>query len=397
LIYSLILGSANQAIKRGTMNMENQMELATEQLEIFIVEDSRTQAERLKHILELENFRVTWAQNGKEALARLEQYHPAMVISDILMPEMDGFELCRQIKSDHRLRNVPVILLTSLASMGDVLNGLKCGADNFITKPYNEDFLLSRIRYILLNQNLRKVSTLQMGMEIYFEGQKHYINSERVQILDLLISTFESAVSKNLELEAANRELAKAKDLLEKQAVELQALSLRDELTGLYNRRGFMTLAEHQIKVALRTQNNLFLIFADLDDLKSINDTHGHSMGDRALLAASQILQTTYRQSDLVARLGGDEFVVLHLCSSNDCVDVILNRLQDHLRQYNSTSEDHPFEISLSIGFAWYDPCYPVTLEELLKEADEMMYTRKKEKKAKLHSRPPSGPTEARL
>ncbi len=127
-------------------------------------------------------------------------------------------------------------------------------------------------------------------------------------------------------------------------------------------------------------------MFIDLDDLKYINDTYGHAMGDRALLATAQILQTTYRQSDLVARLGGDEFVVLHLCSATDCADTILDRLQDHLREYNSRPQDHPFQLSLSVGFAWYDPRYPLTLEELLQEADEMMYDRKKEKKQKLKS-----------
>ena len=107
-------------------------------------------------------------------------------------------------------------------------------------------------------------------------------------------------------------------------------------------------------------------------------------------------MQTTYRQSDLIARLGGDEFVVLHLCSAADCADAILDRLQDHLSEYNATPKDHPFKLSLSVGYAWYDPDYPLTLEELLKEADEMMYARKKEKKAKLKTPPPVA-TEAGL
>ncbi len=234
--------------------MENQKKLITEQLEILIAEDSPTQAERLKYILEQQNFKVTWARHGKEALDWLEHCHPAIVISDIVMPEMDGFELCRRIKSDNRLKHIPVILLTSLSSKEDVLHGLKCGAENFITKPYNEKLLLTRIEYILLNKNFKKPTPSPQGIEIVFEGKKHYINSDPGQILSLLISTFESAVAKNQELEASNRELARAMDLLEKQAAELQALSLRDGLTGLYNRRGFMTLAEHQIKVALRTQ-----------------------------------------------------------------------------------------------------------------------------------------------
>jgi two-component system cell cycle response regulator len=370
--------------------MENNKKLISDALEILIVEDSPTQAEHLKYILEQQKFKVTWAHHGKEALEMLEHRHPAMVISDIVMPEMDGFELCHRIKSDGHLKHIPVILLTSLSSMEDVMHGLKCGAENFITKPYSEELLLTRIEYILLNKNIRNVCQLQQGIEVVLGGQKHFINSDVGQILSLLISTFESAVAKNQELEISNRELAKAKALLEKQAEELEALSLRDGLTGLYNRRGFMTLAEHQTKLALRTLTPLFLLFADLDGLKVINDSYGHGMGDQAIVNAAQILQTTFRQSDLVARLGGDEFVVLHYCSGRDCADHILGRLQDHLRVYNSTSNDHPFKLSLSVGFAWYDPHYPLALENLLKEADEMMYARKKEKKTRLQTSAPS-------
>ena len=372
--------------------MEGNKKLISGSLEILIAEDSPTQAEQLKYILEQQKFKVTWARHGKEALDWLEYHHPAMVISDIVMPEMDGFELCHRIKSDGRLKHIPVILLTSLSSMEDVMHGLKSGAENFITKPYSEKLLLSRIEYILLNRNMNKVCQSQQGIEVVFGGKKHLINSDMGQILSLLISTFESAVAKNQDLEASNRELAKAKALLEKQAEELQALSLRDELTGLYNRRGFMTLADHQTKLALRTLTPLFLIFADLDGLKAINDTYGHDMGDQALMAAAQILQTAYRQSDLVARLGGDEFVVLYYCSGGDCADAILERLQDELRAYNSTSHNQPFKLSLSVGFAWFDPRYPLALEEILKEADEMMYARKKEKKVRQHTSPPSSP-----
>jgi two-component system, cell cycle response regulator len=369
--------------------MENQKPPALESLEILIAEDSPTQAERLKYILEQQQFRVTWARHGKEALKLLEHSHPAMVISDIIMPEMDGFELCSRIKSDDHLKNIPVILLTSLSSMEDVLYGLKCGAENFITKPYSEKALLTRIENILINKKLIRASQFQQGIEIVFGGKKHYINSDPGQILSLLISTFESAVAKNQELEASNQDLARAKELLEKQAAELQALSLRDGLTGLYNRRGFVTLAEHQIKVASRTQTPLFLMFIDLDEFKYINDMYGHAMGDRTLMDIAQVLQTSYRQSDLIARLGGDEFVVLNVCSATDCADAILGRLEDHLRLYNSSPQDHPFQVSLSVGFAWYDPHYPVGLEELLMEADEMMYESKKAKKAQLQTPPP--------
>jgi two-component system cell cycle response regulator len=183
-------------------------------VKILIVEDSPTQAERLKYILEGQDYRVSVAGNGNEALQYLEEHRPVMVISDIVMPEMNGYELCARIKEDERLKNIPVILLTTLSDPADVISGLNCGADNFITKPYEEQFLLTRIHYILLNLRMREGVSTEMGIEIAFAGQKQFITSNRIQILDMLLSTFEAAIQKTLELEEANRELRKANETI---------------------------------------------------------------------------------------------------------------------------------------------------------------------------------------
>jgi len=192
------------------------------QIEILIVEDSQTQAVRLQYILEKHDYRVTAAKNGVEALTCLKGRLPDLVITDIIMPEMDGYEVCRRIKDDPVSREVPVMLLTSLSDPSDVIKGLQCGADNFITKPYKEDFLVSRIRSILINREMRKSASTTLGLEIYFGGQKYTITSDRIQIIDLLFSSFENAVEKNQDLENAIRqlkntqeELAKAKEAAE--------------------------------------------------------------------------------------------------------------------------------------------------------------------------------------
>jgi len=184
-------------------------------VEILIVEDSPTQAMHLKHILQQQNYQVILARNGKNALELMRKHKPTIVISDILMPEMDGYELCRQIRADEKLMYVPVILLTQLFDPRDVIRGLLSGADNFVTKPYSEQFLISRIQYILANQELRRNSITEMGIEIIFAGQKHFITSDRMQILDLLFSTFENAVQRNQELEEANKELRRALETIE--------------------------------------------------------------------------------------------------------------------------------------------------------------------------------------
>ncbi len=170
-------------------------------IEILIVENSLTQAMRLQYILEKNDYRVLVTHNGKEALTAIHQRKATMVISAIVMPEMDGYELCRQIKGDEHLKDISVIFLTSLSDPQDIMRGMESGANNFIIKPYEEKSLLSRIRYILANQELRRVSMSGMGMEIVFGGKKYFFTPDRIQMIDLLLSTYETAVQKNLELE----------------------------------------------------------------------------------------------------------------------------------------------------------------------------------------------------
>lgn len=192
--------------------------------EILIVEDSPTQAARLQFILEEHGFKVSKTSNGKAALAYLQANRPTLVVSDVVMPEMDGYELCSRIKQDEKLKDIPVILLTALSDPSDIIKGLESGADNFITKPYQERFLISRIQYILINRELRSKFPTEMGIEIFFAGKKHFLAADRIQIIDLLLSSYEAAVEQFRELENANWELAKATETAEAEARKLRAL-----------------------------------------------------------------------------------------------------------------------------------------------------------------------------
>ena len=181
---------------------------------ILIAEDSPTQAARLEHLLAEQGHTVTTAGDGAQALAAAQRRKPALIISDILMPELDGYGLCKAIKSDDKLKSVPVILVTTLSDPQDVIRGLECGADNFIRKPYDERYLLSRIEYLLMNIELRKNQKMQMGVEIDLGGHKHFITAERQQILDLLISTYEQAIQINEELKLREQDLARSNEVL---------------------------------------------------------------------------------------------------------------------------------------------------------------------------------------
>ena len=389
---------------------------------------------------------------------------------------MDGYQLCQKIKEDDRLKHIPVILLTSLSDPIDVIKGLKVRADNFITKPYNESFLLSRIQHMLINIELRKNKISEIGIEVFFAGEKHFINSERIQIIDLLLSTFENAVQKTKELEDANNELKKAfdtigrleknyrailesntdalvvinqdkeilylnpaanklfgenyeelifdildfdeikkcvkevtinyssgsqvivdmcisetdwegkeayllsiRDITEKVRLreKLKIQSVTDELTTLYNRRGFLSLVEHKIGFAKRNKKGMLLFFIDVDGMKRINDKLSHNDGDCALVGVSSILKDTFNENDVIARIGGDEFAVLSIDLSEEDIEKLVNRLLDKQREFNENNK-YPFNISMSVGASYFDPENPININELMARADKFMYEDKK-------------------
>ena len=167
---------------------------------------------------------------------------------------------------------------------------------------------------------------------------------------------------------------------LKKMQEELRTLSLTDALTGLYNRRGFMTLAEQHLKIANRMKSQVFMLYADLDNLKEINDTFGHQEGDTALKEAAQILRKTFREADIVSRIGGDEFVVMPIGNSERDTGSVNSRLQNNLDLHNGKRNSR-YTLSLSIGITHYEPARPVTPEELLFQADKLMYEQKIKKK----------------
>ncbi len=178
--------------------------------EILIAEDSMTQALLLKNILQRHGFTVTVAPNGRLALEALARCRPILIISDIQMPEMNGYELCARIKADEAHREVPVMLLTSLSAPQDIIHGLECGADNFVVKPYEEEFLLARIRTVLANSALKRSTGDDRGITIEFAGERYVIDASRRQILNLLLSTYETAVKTNGDLILAHKELKAA-------------------------------------------------------------------------------------------------------------------------------------------------------------------------------------------
>jgi two-component system, cell cycle response regulator len=158
----------------------------------------------------------------------------------------------------------------------------------------------------------------------------------------------------------------------------LLALSLTDELTGLYNRRRFFVLAEQYLKVAIRAKKRSLLLYIDMDNLKWINDHHGHNEGDQALIDLANILKKTFRESDIIARIGGDEFVVLSEITEENG-EILMTRLYENIKDYNA-KRSRRYTLSISVGTTQFDPKYPISIDELLSKADALMYAQKRRK-----------------
>lgn len=198
---------------------------STDQIRIVIAEDSRIQAKMLIKRLESAGYHVRWGANGNEALDLIRQDPPHLIVSDIEMPEMNGYELCRSVKNDSQLKKIPLILLSTLSAPEDIIEGLQAGADNYVTKPYEAEYLLGRVESLLNTPIEEESAGDDAALEVNLKSKTYTVKSGRQQVLNLLISTFENAVEKNGELIRVNQELSTSRDKLARQNEKLETLN----------------------------------------------------------------------------------------------------------------------------------------------------------------------------
>jgi diguanylate cyclase (GGDEF)-like protein len=307
-------------------------------MKILIAEDDPVSSRVLATTLTKWGHDVVTTSNGIDAWAALQQDDaPRLAILDWMMPGLEGPEVCRRVRRNIRTASIYVILLTALQQKEQMVEGLEAGADDYLTKPFNRNEL--RVR-------------LQAGARI--------------------VGLQGSLAQRVLELEAAIVERKRAEDAL-------RNLTLTDDLTGLYNHRGFFTLAEHSLKTARRARLSSVLFYADLDGLKEINDRFGHNEGSLAIAKTGAVLKRTFRNSDIVARLGGDEFAILAQDVGQHEIENITTRLEESLRTENEQNEDG-YLLSLSVGTVWIDHGNTLSIEQLLGKADNTMYEHKRSK-----------------
>ncbi len=320
--------------------MSNLLKSASE-TNILIVDDTPDNLRLLAKILESQGYIIRKSLNGRMALQAAYRHPPDLILLDINMPEMNGYEVCQQLKASKITDQIPIIFISALDQINDKLQAFELGGQDYITKPFQEVEVLMRVR----NQLLIK----QQYQQLLEQNQR-----------------LEHEIKQRLKVEA-----------------EVRELSLTDELTGLYNRRGFFWLANQQFKIAQRTQIFCCLLFVDIDGLKQINDSLGHEIGDKMIVDTAQILKQTFRDSDIVARLGGDEFVILvpH-CSKN--TDEFYPRLQANIDRFNQ-EHNYSYKLSISLGVTECALNENVSLEQLIEEADKLMYEHKRAKRLGNH------------
>jgi diguanylate cyclase (GGDEF)-like protein len=275
---------------------------------ILIVDDDVHLLDMFKDSLMLEGYICEIAPDGKSAIDLLNTTRFDVMIIDIVLPDMTGFELTQKMKRSSP--DIVVIIVTGFADSFSYDDAIQAGASDFIKKPFTLRELLVRIEHA---------------------GAHEY----------------------------------------------LRTLSIRDELTGLYNRRGFFTLIEHSFKLSMRDQRGFFMLYADLDDLKRINDTLGHREGDSALVDTAHILRENFRDSDIIARVGGDEFVIAPIWTTGESIEIIVSRFYYALETFN-LSKGRKYKLLLSTGTAFFDPVFPCSIDELLTRADKSMYENKR-------------------
>lgn len=362
---------------------------------ILVVEDSRFQARLLQTLLEEHGYSVRLARNGREGLEAVEKEKPSLIVSDIVMPVMDGFEMCRTIKSHDHLKQIPVVLLTTQSKPQDVLLGLESGADSYVTKPYEESILLSTIEGTLSGAS--RFLGDESGDQSLFslEGQFYSINAGRRQMVNFLLSAYRDAFLQNQRVEGARTELMLLNQQLEKRVDErtkelqeeiakrkqvqekLRQLAIKDGLTQVFNYRYFMELGRREFERAKRYGRQLSLIMMDLDHFKRINDTYGHAVGDRVLHVVAQICQKGLRNVDILARIGGEEFAALLPETGLEQAWLVAERLRQNVARTILRARAGEVRLTLSLGVGSVN-ADTKDFEALLRTADTALYAAKR-------------------
>ncbi len=296
---------------------------------ILVVDDIPVNIQLLQTYLNSQNYETYIARNGEEALLQVEHVDPDLILLDIMMPKMNGFETCKLIKGNARSRYTPIIMVTALNETDSRIKGIEAGADDFISKPFNKLELLARVKSLL-----------------------------RVKYL-------------HDELQEKVRQLEMAKN-------EMRKMAVTDGLTKLHNFRYFRDVLNNEIRRAERHSTFLSLIMFDIDFFKNYNDNNGHLAGDDVLRTISRLVLKNIRRIDTAARYGGEEFAVVLPNTTHENATIVAEKLRHLVESYKFPNEDSQPNggVTISVGVATFPRCGK-TAEEMIAMADKRLYVAK--------------------
>ncbi|HBG06400.1 MAG: diguanylate cyclase response regulator [Geobacteraceae bacterium GWC2_58_44] len=297
---------------------------------ILIVDDTLANIEILHKILQADHD-IFFAKSGADGVRIVKQEMPDLILLDIMMPDMDGYQVCALLKGDPQTAHIPVIFITAMGSDEDETRGLDCGAIDYITKPISPPIVKARVR--------------------------NHLELKRSR--DLLAEL-------TVELGEKNR--------------ELEILAREDGLTGLANRRHFNEVLDAELKRALRTRQYLSLVLCDVDFFKKYNDQYGHVAGDKCLQAIGDVMRATFRRAgDLPARYGGEEFAAILPDTAPDQAVQLAERLRQELmaRDLPHLVDGVQGQVTLSVGVVGVQATRERNAEWVIREADQALYRSK--------------------
>jgi len=299
-----------------------ELDATARDFKVLVADDSPIYRKLVEHALAEKQYAVLFAKSGREAIDLFSEHQPSLVITDWMMPDLSGIELCEHIRNHPRQTYTYLIILTGITEKNKLVKGLTAGADDYLTKPFHSEELLARVG---------------VGRRI---------------------------VELHRQLEAKNR--------------LLEELALTDPLTGLPNRRAIEEWATRQLSGAARYGFAFLVVLADLDHFKSVNDTHGHDAGDRVLKKFAEILKTNSRRSDICGRIGGEEFLFILTHTTQENARIVIERIRAELEATKFDFDGGSLKVTASFGLAGFEETQPADFNRLVAQADVALYAAKR-------------------
>jgi two-component system, cell cycle response regulator len=292
------------------------------EFKVLVADDSPIYRKLVEYALSDHHYTALFAKNGRQAMDLFAEHQPALVVTDWVMPDITGIELCRHIREQSQTVYTYIIMLTSMSDKEKIVSGLAAGADDYLTKPFDAEELLARV-----------------GV-----GRR---------VVDL-----------HRQIEAKNR--------------QLEELALTDSLTSLPNRRALEAWAARQLDGAARHGFSFWVVMADLDSFKNVNDTYGHAAGDTVLKKFAEILKINTRKSNFCARIGGEEFLLVLTHAEQENVEIAVGRIREQFEAHKFEFGERTLNVTASFGVSGWQGVRAPDLDLLVSQADEALYSAKR-------------------